>query len=70
MDGRHAVPNHVDALFPFAPVRAVVALIIKLDRDKRAQQLLLVHLHAAADRVAVGRPIQPRRSDQIFIAEE
>ena len=62
----HSVGDHLDALLPFAPLRGMVHLHILLDRHHHAQILFLIDFHAAPDRIAVRRPIQPRRRNQVL----
>ena len=65
-----AGPDRFGARVEVAPLGGVILGEIELQRGEHADHLFLVHLHAASDRVAVGRRVQARGGNQVFAADE
>ena len=65
-----ALLNHLGASLVLLVLRRVVELDEPLDRHQHAEHLFLVHLHATADGVAVGRRVGARGGDEVLAPEQ
>src|SRR5438045_7887020 len=61
---------HLNLLLPQCPVCFVISRNVYLERNQHPEDLLFVHLHAAADGITVRRRIFSCCGDEIFSSQK
>src|SRR6266851_10500173 len=68
--GGGAAADRLGPALEFALFQGVIFLQVGLHGREHADYFFLVHLHAAADRIAIRRRIEAGRRDEILSTEE